>query len=519
MGFNPTDDGFNLAYSRRILEGQIPHRDFIAIRPVGTALLHLLVVWLGGEATFWWSRAVVWFEFACIAWAWVAIAGRMLHIVLPIWERMALGIIGFTLCAHTFPVIAWYTTDALLLTTIGLLLALRPSSAAKFTGYLLIGGAYLCKQSFLLLPLAGLFLLGDWRRARYWVAVALPGALYVSALAVLGALRDAFLQLTAQHDLVTGGILPYTRSLPLLTGLVAGYVILALLHGKPSIRGRTLPLFPRRALGMLFLAATVLHAAYRVPSWRYLAGDAYRLMGAVAGATIFFLLGDPGRRRFARMGLLVLAVAWTTSVALAYRTPALATGLLALFLITISDVRVEGATVVAPWRAPAYATAFLAVVCGVMFVPARSSHIYRERPWRELDRPLGEVWPGGRGIRIDARTYEFLSEFNAVRSGDPQRKTVIIGEMCGYWVKAPQPNVLPIDWPNSDELRTKLLEDRVERDLKRLHGSIRVVVQKVSAAKIATGTSPLEAKCSLLIPFVRENFARVGETRYFEIYE
>jgi hypothetical protein len=33
LGLNPTDDGFTLAYARRILDGQIPHRDFVIIRP------------------------------------------------------------------------------------------------------------------------------------------------------------------------------------------------------------------------------------------------------------------------------------------------------------------------------------------------------------------------------------------------------------------------------------------------------------------------------------------------------
>ncbi len=71
MGYNPTDDGFVLAQSRRILDGQIPHRDFISVRPVASALLHAPSVLLGGDRTYWWSRGFVWVEFSCIAWAWL----------------------------------------------------------------------------------------------------------------------------------------------------------------------------------------------------------------------------------------------------------------------------------------------------------------------------------------------------------------------------------------------------------------------------------------------------------------
>ena len=62
IGFNPTDDGFTLAYSRRLLEGQVPHRDFILLRPALSPLLHVPVVALGEAYTFWLSRLVVLFQ-------------------------------------------------------------------------------------------------------------------------------------------------------------------------------------------------------------------------------------------------------------------------------------------------------------------------------------------------------------------------------------------------------------------------------------------------------------------------
>src|SRR3712207_1301334 len=65
-GFAPVDDGFTLTYSRRILEGQVPHRDFIIIRPFISPLLHTPFVLFGGEYTYWVSRIFVWFQFACI---------------------------------------------------------------------------------------------------------------------------------------------------------------------------------------------------------------------------------------------------------------------------------------------------------------------------------------------------------------------------------------------------------------------------------------------------------------------
>src|SRR5919199_912105 len=68
IGFNPTDEGFILAYSRRLLDGQVPHRDFIAIRPTGSSYLHIIDLLIGGDYTLWISRLFVWFELACTAW-------------------------------------------------------------------------------------------------------------------------------------------------------------------------------------------------------------------------------------------------------------------------------------------------------------------------------------------------------------------------------------------------------------------------------------------------------------------
>ena len=76
-GFNPTDDGFVLAYARRILEGQVPHRDFIAIHLAGSGYLHAPFVAFGGEHTYLISRVFVWVQLAFIAWAWTEICARL----------------------------------------------------------------------------------------------------------------------------------------------------------------------------------------------------------------------------------------------------------------------------------------------------------------------------------------------------------------------------------------------------------------------------------------------------------
>src|ERR671921_1624312 len=117
-GFATVDEGFTLAYSRRILEGQVPHRDFIIIRPFISPLLHTPFV-LFGEYTYWASRFFVWFQFACISWAWVCIADRAFGNPFDNATKPFVALASFAASVHYFVLTAWHTVDGLFLASIG----------------------------------------------------------------------------------------------------------------------------------------------------------------------------------------------------------------------------------------------------------------------------------------------------------------------------------------------------------------------------------------------------------------
>src|SRR5215210_4204377 len=100
-GFAPVDDGFTLANSRRILDGQVPHRDFIIIRPFVSPLIHVPVVLFGGDYTFWLSRLFVWFQLASISWLWVSIINRMMKFPFSVTNKVFLSLICFAATTHT----------------------------------------------------------------------------------------------------------------------------------------------------------------------------------------------------------------------------------------------------------------------------------------------------------------------------------------------------------------------------------------------------------------------------------
>jgi hypothetical protein len=178
-GFAPVDDGFTLAYSRRILEGQVPHRDFIIIRPFISPLLHTPFV-LFGEYTYWASRFFVWFQFACISWAWVCIADRAFGDPFDNATKLFVALASFAASVHYFVLTAWHTVDGLFLASIGVwVLITRQHKGARIFGYLLIATTYLCKQSFLFVAPLTILLLGDWREKKYWLTITLPAVVLI----------------------------------------------------------------------------------------------------------------------------------------------------------------------------------------------------------------------------------------------------------------------------------------------------------------------------------------------------
>ena len=73
IGFNPTDDGWLQAVARRIADGQLPHRDFIFVRPALSAVFQVPLVWWGGDFVIWLSRLWGWVTLAAVCWIWSAI--------------------------------------------------------------------------------------------------------------------------------------------------------------------------------------------------------------------------------------------------------------------------------------------------------------------------------------------------------------------------------------------------------------------------------------------------------------
>ena len=159
-GFNPTDDGFVLAQSWRILQGEVPHADFVSPRPLGSAVLHVLDV-LPPWPTLLWSRLLVTLQMAWITFA-------LLDIGVPrIPKRFtlvgALFPLAFVTNWNTFPLMAWHAIDGVFVGALGLWFVIRGPrrfsvEKSVIIGLTICGCSPLMKQGFLIIPAVGILL-------------------------------------------------------------------------------------------------------------------------------------------------------------------------------------------------------------------------------------------------------------------------------------------------------------------------------------------------------------------------
>jgi hypothetical protein len=516
FGYTPTDDGYFLAYGRRVLEGMIPHRDFIAVYPILTPLLHLPSVAWGGEHTYWVSRYFVWFQLACIGWIWTFIAERMLSLSFTAFARISLALISVAASTFYFGIMAWNTIDGLFLISIGVWLCTTRRTVVATLGYALIASAYLCKQSFLFAAPLALFILGDWRRVEYWLAIAVPGGLFTLFLLLTGAFTDGIRQLASMQQVLRGALQSYYNR-EILLGVIAGYLSARLALGERTGE------YPSRArwngwLGLSALSVIpVIGVASTFVTDKFILQSSFGLFGMVVGAVSCCAFDRPAKStRRIRMGLLVLMAAWCVSLSGGLLCPILASGQLLLVLWAFAY---PGVIRRASPRVLHASLALCAIVLLLSFGFLRFNRTYNDQPPRNLTKELGGVLPGGTWIRTNPNTYAALIDLRratgiALELG---RTYSVFPDYAGYWVRPSRINQLPYAyafvgvWYKPAQVRRVISELEKRRDVNI------VILAKEEPSWLPYRFHPLSDR-NQLAKYIREHFTKVRETSCFELY-
>lgn len=478
FGFSPTDQGFVLSLSWRVLNGAIPHVDLISPRPLGSAYLHTLDFLLPAPL-FIASGFVATVE---VIVATVACAALLTRTSPLRWGplRTLLVAAAAVVNMHTFPMMAWHTIDGILLTAVGwwrLDAGLRSGSAwSRRFGLVLLGFAVMTKQSFMFAVPAGVLLLflhpsareRGVRWGRTVVDLVFLGSVplvYAALVTVAGGLRPMIEQLTGgtgvwgenlyafwrAGDFVVGDI---RRHILMVAACVAVAVILWLARRKLGASAAWLRVVP--------LAGAAVITIYALAQ----AGLSYPVTAAVKLLWFFLavaVLDAVVHKHLPWRSLLIMLLAYMASLSWGYSVPGLLTGTLALGIL---DLLVRAAPEIElkerGWLAPQALLGVAALAAAsVLLVNTHDRGQVIDRAQDELTADLGTVTPGMRGIRTTPVTATYVRQIGDCLRRYPAAKVAVFSDNPFAYPAFRLHNPFPLDWP----LPLELVADARERML------------------------------------------------------
>lgn len=453
------DDGFILAESRRILSGQIPHRDFLSPRPAGSALLHC-VDFLLPLPLLSASRLVSTIEVVGYTLLFASLAYRK---PLRDWTlvQVAAASAAVFVNLHSFPLMAWHTIDGALLVALGVV-ALRSGLetnrvARASVGLLFLGTALTVKQSFAPALLLGVLMVWEHQRRtgtspislrRAVALVAAPIGAYVALITAGGGFGPMVVQLTHARPVYGSSLV---KGIWRRGGQGSALMALAALLGLIDARAGRNPAaricarFAAR-VGLSALVVGVLLVTRTDPADAWGRALLFLLVAVVAWEWIAHRFAD-------RFGLVLIAVGWMVSLSWGYPTPRLVAGSIALLLVDRiwRDVPALSARMGAVLERAARVVAVLVAVA-VTFTAIDERALLNARGVSG-DRSIGATVPDLRGLRTDLTTSALIRDVAACTRKFPAHWTAVLP---GPAIVAPVmhlANPFSVDWVFPLEIR------------------------------------------------------------------
>ncbi|MDI9933062.1 MULTISPECIES: hypothetical protein [Nocardiaceae] len=490
FGFNPTDQGFVIAQSWRLLHGELPHLDIVSARPLGSAYLHIVDIVLPGPmfitSIFIASFQVVVFTVLLASW----ITGTRVRD----WSILRSACVsGAALVnVHQFPMNAWHTIDGIFLTACGLWALDRGLETNRVclyrAGLFLLGFAAITKQSFVPAVAVGIVVLfmhpvvrGQGvrigrRSVDLGVLVGAP-LIYLSVVSAAGGFGDMFAQLTGGAGVVGRRLIYADASVGQLACLVIFGVAALLVVLRTRVR--------LSSAGVVVACASILLVIVeggleRAGTW----GIVLLWMLALS----ILMTASVGRVIPWRSIVMVL-LAWMVSLSWGYDSPTLIGGSIALaaidLLVSLGPARQKRSQ-----RGALQAAAAVLIVglAASFLVVEQAQSPYRDLPRAELTASLGAVAPELRGIRSNSSMLVDLEQIRDCVRSHPAEKTAVLPDNPYVYPALGLRNPFPLDWM----LPMELIADTRQRiiavaDELKNQGSFLILFSTVTPEDLAIG--------------------------------
>jgi hypothetical protein len=507
-GFSTGDQGFIQGLSWRIANGEIPYLDFIYVRPPVSVYLHaipILVIPSGLQVL---TERLLFYLFC---WGGVWFATQSLYIILgtqkPKLNPYLFSILAFVLTVHNFPPMPWHTTDGVLLASFGLFLIIRSGKNLFGTaGIFLLILAAGTKQGFYPMPIVGFVLISILHGfprgliAAGWNLIILTAALSLAHF-LQPDLFPAFLMqtmgVTRLHDLLHPGFWSYLKAIPLLIPIL----IIWLLIQTGAIQKIQLSRLIPWAMWLPILVAAGLTTWFSFRGGQYSEprfGYMHALwIGGMISAGWFFR-----QNRNASIVLAAfLALSWCAGISWGYPMPALfITPALFGWILLYQNV-----------KPPQSGFHVALAACFFLLFLVQYQFPYRDAPRHEESYKAGSVFPKLRGIKTGATHFGQLTELDSLIRLNGSLFTVMPGFPSIHFLNHSQ-NPFLSDWPHNAETDFARQKDRILMQL-----SERTEWVYLDKSKLHRLESVSRYGCGTAL-FVSENWEKVSEGKYFEVY-
>lgn len=505
-GFCDTDQGFIQALSWRIVNGEIPYRDFIYVRPPVSIYLHaipmlvfptqwvivverFLFYFFVSLSVYWMTRSLEsYFDFKVIG-----------------LSPEAFALIAFICSVHNFPPMPWHTVDGIFFAALGINRICKGKNTFQLLpGIIFIILSALCKQGFYPMIPAGFFLLGFLKGKKFllhvsallailltlsagWIVQAEPGWFTLFWQQTTGA--------TTLEDLFEVGLIRYVKPFLLLV------VPLLIVWRAQGLYDRKY--LPAIIYGAVFFGLLGLHV-YRTMVFDIYIGPSYGF------SQTFFLLAVGvavkgfwvNRRAFALL-IVLLLLSWCTGISWGYANTMLC------FTPVLFGV-IYGLYEEFSFTVPRYFYSIISIVLIWIFA-ILYQYPYRDAPREEMDYQLAEVFPRFGWIYTGEDFYVKTLELQKLHQKYRGEFSVLPAYPLASFLTDTH-NPLPVDWAHNNEVNNGRNSQWVEASLEEKTDYIFVERDKIKEARDA---GPFG---SSITGFVLDHWENVETGVYFDVY-
>jgi hypothetical protein len=520
-GFNPSDDGVILAQSWRIINGEVPHKDFIAMKPALSGFLHTIHFYspLAMEDS---ARWFVVFQNFLISFLWVFLLMHTFNPVTTNWGFLSISLIAFTMNLNHHGLFPWTTVDGLFWSVIAVAFfisqyqendSLSRKSFMTSLGIFFMSLAFLSRQTFIfaLLFVDLLVLLRYFRLKKYLhlTAILLIGQLPVIIYLIYLLKNDAFAlflsQMSGRKELFQVGFLQYIKSL-LKTRLILINVsiILYLLwfifknfkklsQSRSSLLNTLLDKYPGfiLLLGLIWIILCLSLSINMLIIFDPMnQANPFELFFLMLSILLLALVLLPLNLKQRILLILGLILCWTTSLSLGSNSPVYCLGMVVsltiiLSLYLVSIVKSDLSQILS--RKSAIFLVPISLFIFFLGVLMQSRINYRDKPASELECRMGSLFPSMGRTLSNANLCAYYTEFLKIYNSIPLMKDhfLLLPNNAMIYPAIRSRNPFPVDWAQHDEYvgQEKRVLDKMRQVLQ--EENIYVLVDKYNVETIA----------------------------------